>query len=301
MLAGSVPPEVAGLARPIPPPPEVYSIPKWGKFSHPQRIAVLRRIARAAADNPRVIETAIDAIRHTKERDYRAQVAALLRYVQRNIYYSNEAGERLQDPWYTIRHRLGDCDDMAMLLAAMAMAIRLPVLFVLSGPSNGVIEVQFKGGKRRFGRRPRARKPRAVRWIEGTPVPKGVKWSHIYLQIGWPPDDPQEWAFGEPTLGVPLGWDVVGHEAKGGANILPEMRGAGGNMRGLSLMETDSASPKFATVGAALQPHIAEFKESIADELRPGRFIARLLMAIVFGVVGIILIQPAVRRIMKRR
>ena len=72
-------------------------------------------------------------------------------------------------------------------------------------------------------------------------------------------------------------------------------------MRGLALMETRSASPAFATVGAALEPHIAEFKESLVAELRPGPFIARALMAIVFGIMGIFLIQPAIQRITKRR
>jgi hypothetical protein len=51
-------------------------------------------------------------------RQYRQQAAALLKWVQdpSNVYYVNEAGERLQDPIFTIEHKIGDCFAKGTLL-----------------------------------------------------------------------------------------------------------------------------------------------------------------------------------------
>ncbi|MDF1702621.1 MAG: hypothetical protein P1V36_15835, partial [Planctomycetota bacterium] len=85
-----VPPEVQGIATPIHQPPEVYNLHGWAKMDHPQRIAVLRRIARGGANNPRVIETAIAivrgdpriwggrGVRGAEARDYAGQTKLLL-------------------------------------------------------------------------------------------------------------------------------------------------------------------------------------------------------------------------------
>ena len=50
-----------------------------------------------------------------------------------------------------------------------------------------------------------------VRWIDGERYPRNVNFSHIYPILGWPPGKPHMWVAAEPTLQVPLGYDVSVH------------------------------------------------------------------------------------------
>jgi hypothetical protein len=66
-----------------------------------------------------------------------AAVAALYRYVSRNIRYIPDPldVETIQDPEATLKIRAGDCDDHATVLAALAASIGVPVRFRVIGPS----------------------------------------------------------------------------------------------------------------------------------------------------------------------
>ena len=197
--------------------PRAYHLPGWATMSDPQRIRVLRGIAVQRGRDPRLRQLAFTILRNAgvDERQYEKQAAALLKWVQDSIAYVNEPGEQLQDPLLTLRVQAGDCDDKAMLLATLYEAIRLPWRYVLSGsgPANapGV-------------------KPSRIRWVEGTPLPRGFRAGHIYVRVGWPPFMPPDkvtWGWAEPTIkGKPLGWDVTGEMERRGTNVLPELAGA---------------------------------------------------------------------------
>lgn len=182
---------------------KVYHLPAWKSMNDPARLATLRQIALPAGRDPRIATLAVQIMRESgvQPREHRKAAAALLRWVQDRIFYVNEPGERLQDPTYTLRVGYGDCDDMAILLAALFESIRLPWRFVISG--------------RRAGR--------IVRWVEGSPYTH-ADWSHIYLAVGNRPFTPTQWIFCEPTLKKPLGWDVV-RASKNGSVPLPELAG----------------------------------------------------------------------------
>lgn len=211
-----VAPVALPAALPIPPEaravpldtPKVHHLPSWSGMSDPQRLAFLRRIVLHAGRDPRIATLAVKIMREAgaEPRQYKSQAAVILKWVQRNIYYVNEPGERLQDPLYTLRVGYGDCDDMALVLASLYESLRMPWKFVLSG-------VMPKTGEK-------------VRYEEGSGAPTpGAMWSHIYLKVGWPPFKPGKWEYAEPTLkSAPLGWDVV--SAHGPAAI-PEMQYAG--------------------------------------------------------------------------
>jgi hypothetical protein len=182
---------------------KVLHLPDWHKLSHPQRLAVLRNIAMSRGRDPRIARIAIRIIKKAKvkSRDYKGQAAALLKWVQDNIYFINEPGEKLQDPIRTLKDRSGDCDDLIMLLTCLFESVNLPWRFVLAG---------LRGDKK-------------VRYIEGNQFPSWgstVNWAHIYCIVGTPPFKPDTWYFCEPTVkGVPLGWDVV----SGDRSYLPEL------------------------------------------------------------------------------
>jgi hypothetical protein len=251
---------------------KTYHLPAWGETSDPKRIAILRRIALASGRDPRVATVAIGILRDNgvQPRDYVNQARVLLKFVQHRIYYANEPGERLQDPAYTLRVRYGDCDDMALLLAALCESIRLPWRFVISG----------------------RRGSRIVRWVEGTPY-RDAKWAHIYLQIGDRPFAPKTWRFAEPTLRtVDLGWDVV-EASKGGSAPLPELSGTDA-LAGLGAVEkkTDDAEPvdgdKLTVRGVI---------SDVRREITPRRIVVGLLVGFVTG----LLTRPIVNLVLKRR
>lgn len=186
---------------------KVFHLPDWNKLSHPQRLGVLRQIAMMRARDPRIAKLAVSVFKaaNVQPRQYDRQAAALLAWVQnpKNVYYVNEAGERLQDPIHTIKIGHGDCDDSILLLTCLFESVGLPWKLVLSGVgANG-----------------------KVRYIEGETPPPGVKWTHIYCMVGTPAFNPTTWYFCETTIqGVPLGWDVV----SGDHSYLPEMGGKKG-------------------------------------------------------------------------
>jgi len=189
----------------------VYEVPAWQSWSQTRRLAFMREFAEDKARDPHIAQFAAGILRANgvDGRDLRKGWAILLRWVQENVTYVNEPNERLQSPQFSLQARIGDCDDLAILLLALGHSLRWPARWVLSGR------------EKRSGRK--------VRWIEGSSEPAtGVDWAHIYLAVGGPPFRPTWWTYAEPTLKVPLGWDVVA--ASG--NALPEMAGGPANLAG---------------------------------------------------------------------
>lgn len=183
--------------------PKVMDLPYFDGYRDPKKLDVISKIAENASRDPQLATVAVNIIRQAgvAPRDYVGQLRALLRWVQnpKNVYYINEIDERLQDPFYTLKVGYGDCDDLAILLYALARSARFPVRLVISGLTRGGRKVRHHQGERRFD--------------------PTVEWNHIYLQIGDRPYGEPVWYYAEPTLSVPLGWDVVAHSG----DVLPEM------------------------------------------------------------------------------
>ena len=212
---------------------KIYQLPDWKKMSDGQKVKYIKRLIMSYGRDPRVRNLAVSIYRKygVKPRDYRGQAKAILAYAQREIFYLNEPGELLQAPLYTAHPKVmsGDCDDIAILLGALATSSRLGVKVVLSGKN--------------------AATGRMVRWVEGTPQPRGVKWAHIYVMVGWPAFNPTHWESMEGTLaGAPLGWDVTrAHLYKPirgapGVPLFPELSGPSG-FGALSIERPPSAAP----------------------------------------------------------
>lgn len=186
-------------------PPKTYHIPSWDGLGDQGKLKVIRQIIESYGRDPRMATLCVQILKEcgVPPRHYKEQAACLLKWVQDNIYYVNEPGERLQDPLYTVRVGMGDCDDLAIVLCSLFEAIRLPWRLVLSG-KNG-------HGK-------------MVRHMEGDPYRK-AQYAHIYCCVGDKPFTPSQWIMCEPTMKVPLGWDIV--KAVSGdpaaAKFLPEL------------------------------------------------------------------------------
>jgi transglutaminase-like putative cysteine protease len=186
--------------------PKVYHIPSWEEFGDPKRMDIITRIAQMRGRDPRIATLAVDIFKKAgvQPRDYVGQAKAILDFVQNDLYYVNEPGERLSDPLRTLKVGYGDCDDLVIVLGAILESVRIPWRVVISGTDK---------------------RGRKVRYHHGDKFPGGEKkgyiWSHIYMTIGDRPFNPQKWHYAETTVrGAPLGWDVV----DGDASIFPELK-----------------------------------------------------------------------------
>ena len=221
-------PQIGAKVNPIElPGPKTYHIEGWSAMRDEKRLAILRQIALRRGRDPRIATLVIQIIREAgcQPREYVKQAAALLKWVQKNIYYVNEPDERLQEPTYTLRVRYGDCDDEAILLYALYRSVRLPAKLVISGVN--------RAGKK-------------VRYVQGDPnYPPGVSWAHIYVAVGDKPYGKCNWYFAEPTMDVPFGWDVVSHST----DAMPEMNAS--NYAGADAAPSDVSPLVWVTLGAA--------------------------------------------------
>lgn len=182
--------------------PKVEHVRGWYRWSDKKKLAYIRGKIEEWGKDPRLAYFVVDNVLRpagVRPKDYAGQARALLAWVQKNIYYVNEPAERLQSPWRTIKQRMGDCDDMAILLGAMAHSIALPWKLAIAGSHP------LKG---------------AVRYVEGDFGGPGFssEYYHIYIRFGIKgmairnPKD-QVWVSAEPTMGdAPLGFDVVDAE-----------------------------------------------------------------------------------------
>ena len=243
--------------------PQVFHIPDWQTHGEAARLRVLREIALKAGRDPRIATLAVKIVRlaGAQPRQYERQAQALLRWVQRRLFYVNEPGERLQAVEYTLRVGYGDCDDLAIVLAALCESIRLPWRFILSGRDS---------------------QNRSVRYVEGAhDNPTGVKWAHIYVEIGWPPFKPRVWKYAEPTMrGVPLGWDVVGARS----HRMPEMGGVAA--------ASDTVTAEERTLTTELV--------AVGKELRAQLTVRRLIVGVVIGAITSSIIQLVVLPVVRR-
>ena len=96
-------------------------------------LAIMAQLAREGSMRREVRETAIDVVRGAGVRphDTRGELAALFRFVRGAVRFTGDVAgvETLQAPHYTLAVMAGDCDDRAILLAALARAIGIPASF----------------------------------------------------------------------------------------------------------------------------------------------------------------------------
>lgn len=231
--------------------PRIYAIPTWARTHNRGRVAFIRELAKDYGMEPQMRWYTASTLRKAgvAPRDYPEMARCILKHVQQNVYYTQEAGEQIQSPWRTLEQRNGDCDDQALLVASMCESVGLPWVLALSG-------VDSKG--------------QTARWIDGKRW-RHANYTHIYPIIGWPAGRPHRWAAAEPTMQVPLGYDVTIHGADFDHHGRPTPRPVALDMDGIAVVGSapgasgsgaaaSSAIP-FAGLGAGptLSPEVRSF------------------------------------------
>jgi hypothetical protein len=255
--------------------PDVYHMPSWKTMSDPNRVKTLRNIVLEYGADPRVANVANAALARAgvPARDYKRQAAVLLKWVHDNVRYMNEPGERLQSPEYTMRMGYGDCDDLSILLASLYQSVRLPWRMVLSGVDK--------------------RTKQTVRWVEGTPFPRGIAWAHIYVMVGRPTFNPTRWSYAEPSLkGAKLGWDVVQARQRGEKIPVPELGHLG------AADEVVDLTPGAGTV-VPFFDQLKGIKTQLTTELHWTRLIATVTIGAVVSVGTTYLVEYMTKKMRK--
>jgi len=98
-----------------------------------QTIATMRALVDAAKKSPVIRQAAINTIfMHPAQYDC-AEVIALFEMVRDNVRYTKDINgvETLATPEKTLAMRIGDCDDLSVLLAALLESVGYPTRFVI--------------------------------------------------------------------------------------------------------------------------------------------------------------------------
>lgn len=215
---------------------KLYHAPSWYQGGDKRRVRLLRKYVKEYGRDPRMRAFVLKHVLQGSlfpSRQFEAQARAILQWVQSNIAYVNEPGELIQSPWHTLKVAAGDCDDLGLLVAAMAESVALGNRFVL-------------GGRRAGGRGP------ACRWAEGKgSPPSDAKFFHIFVDLGWPALKPTTWKAAEPTMQVPLGWDVTKQGVPAGVARGVDVSLSGALSGPGSFMAMGTASPLGISLPAA--------------------------------------------------
>ncbi len=117
----------------------ITSVRAWWPNQEAQ-IRYLRSIVESSRALPEIRRLARDIVFRVfdrQQRDRRAHAIALARWVQTTIIYVNEMPEVFQTPVTTLAEGYGDCDDQAVLLAALLEAVGIPAYLIAIGWSVG--------------------------------------------------------------------------------------------------------------------------------------------------------------------
>jgi len=96
--------------------------------THGSRVQLLANLAEHdASTDPRVRRLAEEIVATCGAVEVHEMAAALLAYVQRRVRHTAELVETFSPTWRTLEIGIGDCDDSARALVALAMSLGLPV------------------------------------------------------------------------------------------------------------------------------------------------------------------------------
>jgi len=133
-----------------------------------ETLALMRALVNQYKTNATIRQAAIAVAFLTPAQDDMAEVEAIYSFVRDHIRYTKDVWgiETLATPDKVLAARVGDCDDMTVLLSAMLESVGYPTRFVIEGYQDG------------------------------------AGWEHVYLEVyllgGWVPLD--------PTEQVAMGW-----------------------------------------------------------------------------------------------
>lgn len=127
-----------------------------GERGTAQTVRLMRQLVDEAQADPEFVRFAVDLVRNIPAYDEYGEVSALFQWVQSAIRYTKDpfSKEKLYPPKELLKIRAGDCDDMSMLLGALALALGYPARLITLGAnpnapnefSHVYVEVEVPAG-----------------------------------------------------------------------------------------------------------------------------------------------------------
>jgi len=110
-----------------------------GRAGVKETLKIMSTIVKKFARDPQIRNLAISITSNLDNKDFSGEVREIFNYVQTNIRYVGDVldVETLQTPDVTLANQAGDCDDMAMLIAALLESINHPTRFRAVGFAPG--------------------------------------------------------------------------------------------------------------------------------------------------------------------
>jgi hypothetical protein len=118
-----------------------YRVPLHdGERGTAQTVKLMRQLIDQAVSDAQFVRFAIELVRNVPPYDEYGEVSALFQWVQHNIRYTKDpvTKEKLYPPMELLKIQAGDCDDISMLLGALAIALGYParLITVAADPSS---------------------------------------------------------------------------------------------------------------------------------------------------------------------
>ena len=133
-----------------------------------ETLRLMRQLVDRYKTHPLIRQTAISVAFLTPAHDEVSEVEAIFSFVRDHIRYTKDVYgiETLSTPDKTLQTRVGDCDDMTVLLASLLESIGYATRFVIEGYQDG------------------------------------QTWEHVYLEVCFK----NTWVALDPTELVAMGW-----------------------------------------------------------------------------------------------
>ena len=144
------------------------------------RIDKMIRVIQAGKRDPRIRERVAKIVVDLAEKDDVAEIKAVFDYVREKVRFTSDIHniETYQDPTTTFRYGIGDCDDYVIALASMYSSIGFPVRVKISADTS-----TSAGNKK-------------------------AEWNHVWLQVGVPKINPQQWFDIDASVDKSVGWSI---------------------------------------------------------------------------------------------
>lgn len=119
-------------------------LPKGDKAQTKAKLKLMWSLAKDGSENPIVIKKAREIIADLPSKNFRAEFERIFDWVSENIRYTKDIDGRelFHTPELLLDWKQGDCDDHAILIAALLISIGHPVQFkAVKDRSNGNLYV----------------------------------------------------------------------------------------------------------------------------------------------------------------
>lgn len=136
------------------------------------RVVLMIEAVLDSQSDDRVFKVVSSILQKSPVRDYDDEIKKIFNWVRDNIRYTRDPYnlELFRTPRRAIDNRIGDCDDMSILLAALLRAVGYSVRFRIIGLTKGNYE-------------------------------------HVYVVVGSPPETPVKWIPLDPSQPNAVGWE----------------------------------------------------------------------------------------------